>query len=656
MEVAKDLLAIFGFAGTGHITSPVTPHGAVFGGLLLSFFVVFGIYVYFKRLVKTTNNNMTLISYSFISLILIAIIGYTYSVISYAAYTVKLEGFPFHLPLRALGLYHPISMILAAYGYFAFNDILNNSEDKRYIHIVKFAFIYFFIISVYYTLQNSYQFSTGLLALQIALSLITILGCIYVLKNYLLRQLFVIPVILFIAVISLPDSTILNLDGYHKTVFKGSNLPKKMLSNNIFDRLMHPEYFVAKISPIPLNTMLAMANRDVNNSQTRYFIYNLLKDYKLWLIKLREFEIKKGSSLSQYDLYEEINKIENMLKLVNYNYNQITEKTIENIKTLSNVYNKIYHIDEVDTGGWQLSEMLFSIVPDIANYNRMGFYPSSILLGTGLRYLPINEEIIGSVPSVSRWYNIMDYYDNNIKFLQTTTDYIYDNFSFPSTEPYLSDILNIKYAMVSKDKLNSYPYLKNWHELMSINAGSGSDFVLLKNNNALPRASIFKNYKVVKPIEYNKYNVNEPARIDYGLKLLSSIDHQNELLLETDKTLDEFKLSGGNRNDNSVQTMHIISNFAVFTVDNKDEGGLLFYSDMYHNGWQAFVDNTPTKIYRTNLAFKSVYVPAGKHIVWFEFRSKALFWFKLIALCVVNIILFNIINLNSLNNHNNDKY
>ncbi len=651
MEVVKDLLAIFGFAGTGHITSPVTPQGAVFGGLFLSFFVVFGIYVYFKGLVKTNDDNTAFISYSFIALVLVAIIGYTYSVLSYAAYTVKIEGFPFHLPLRALGLYHPISMVLAAFGHFAFSSILNESNDKKYLHIVKFAFIYFSIVAIYYTLQNTYQFSTGLLALQIAVSLIVILSCVYVLKKHILRQIFLIPVVLFIACISLPDSTIINLDGYHKTVFKGSNLPKKMLSNNIIDRIIHPEYFVSKIAPIPLNTILAMANRDINNIQTRFFIYNLLKDYKHWLIKLKEFATKKDSWSSQNNLSEEIDKVEDILKLINHDYNQIDRIVIEKIKTLSDVYNNIYRINEVNTGGWQLSEMLFSLIPDIASYNRTGFYPSNILLGSGLRYLPINEEIIGSVPSVSRWYNIMDYYDNNISFLQTTTDYIYDNFAFPSKEAYLSNILNIKYAMISRDSLTAYPYLKSWQELISVNTLTGVDFLLLKNNDALPRASIFSNFKVVKPIVYNKYNVNEPARIDYGLKMLSSIDHQNELLIESDKTLQElsnkFKLESGRRNDDNLKILSIISNFAVFSVDNKDVGGLLFYSDMYHDSWRGFIDTKETEIYRTNLTFKSIYVPAGKHIVWFEFRSKTLFWIKLMAIFTANTILLGLIIFNS---------
>jgi hypothetical protein len=46
----------------------------------------------------------------------------------------------------------------------------------------------------------------------------------------------------------------------------------------------------------------------------------------------------------------------------------------------------------------------------------------------------------------------------------------------------------------------------------------------------------------------------------------------------------------------------------------------LVVSEMYFPGWRAYVDGTPTPIYRTNYLFRGVVVPAGRHTVRFVYR------------------------------------
>lgn len=43
--------------------------------------------------------------------------------------------------------------------------------------------------------------------------------------------------------------------------------------------------------------------------------------------------------------------------------------------------------------------------------------------------------------------------------------------------------------------------------------------------------------------------------------------------------------------------------------------GYLFNSEAYYPGWQAAVDGVPVPLYRANLAFRAVWVPAGEHSV-----------------------------------------
>jgi uncharacterized membrane protein YfhO len=47
---------------------------------------------------------------------------------------------------------------------------------------------------------------------------------------------------------------------------------------------------------------------------------------------------------------------------------------------------------------------------------------------------------------------------------------------------------------------------------------------------------------------------------------------------------------------------------------------LLVMSENYYPGWKAWLDDTPTAIYRTDIAFRGVAVPPGEHVVRMEFR------------------------------------
>jgi len=50
-----------------------------------------------------------------------------------------------------------------------------------------------------------------------------------------------------------------------------------------------------------------------------------------------------------------------------------------------------------------------------------------------------------------------------------------------------------------------------------------------------------------------------------------------------------------------------------------DKEKFLVYNDSFHSGWRAFIDGKQTKIYRSNVAFKGIWVPPGERIVYFQF-------------------------------------
>jgi hypothetical protein len=54
-----------------------------------------------------------------------------------------------------------------------------------------------------------------------------------------------------------------------------------------------------------------------------------------------------------------------------------------------------------------------------------------------------------------------------------------------------------------------------------------------------------------------------------------------------------------------------------------DRGGYLFTGDAYYPGWKAELDGQPATLYRANLAFRAVRVPAGEHVVVHRFEPRS---------------------------------
>ena len=66
---------------------------------------------------------------------------------------------------------------------------------------------------------------------------------------------------------------------------------------------------------------------------------------------------------------------------------------------------------------------------------------------------------------------------------------------------------------------------------------------------------------------------------------------------------------------------------------------LLVMSESYYPGWKAWLDDTPTPIYRTDIAFRGVAVPPGEHVVRMEFRPVILPISACISLAAAMLLL-----------------
>jgi len=49
------------------------------------------------------------------------------------------------------------------------------------------------------------------------------------------------------------------------------------------------------------------------------------------------------------------------------------------------------------------------------------------------------------------------------------------------------------------------------------------------------------------------------------------------------------------------------------------EGAWLYYADAWHRGWRAFLHGKEIEVFKANLGFKAILLPAGTHPVKFVF-------------------------------------
>ena len=83
----------------------------------------------------------------------------------------------------------------------------------------------------------------------------------------------------------------------------------------------------------------------------------------------------------------------------------------------------------------------------------------------------------------------------------------------------------------------------------------------------------------------------------------------------------------------------------VVTADVKASGNnFLFFGDSYvPTGWNAYVDNNETEIYRTNHGYMGIIVPAGQHKIEFRYAPESFYISKYLALFLSSAVVLGLI-------------
>lgn len=75
-----------------------------------------------------------------------------------------------------------------------------------------------------------------------------------------------------------------------------------------------------------------------------------------------------------------------------------------------------------------------------------------------------------------------------------------------------------------------------------------------------------------------------------------------------------------------------------------DQPGLIFLSQNFFPGWQVFVDDRKTEIYRANYTFQAILVGEGRHLLTLQYQPKTFLYGGLVSIfALANWLLFSII-------------
>ncbi len=117
-------------------------------------------------------------------------------------------------------------------------------------------------------------------------------------------------------------------------------------------------------------------------------------------------------------------------------------------------------------------------------------------------------------------------------------------------------------------------------------------------------------------------------------------DPSRVVLLESSQSPPSVPVSADFIGRYTIDTINYSPNRIDLRLTN-DFPGYLFLSEVYYPGWKAFINGKETKIYRSNYAFRSIFIPsAGNYKVQFRFEPASLRIGTSITLCGFILLLF----------------
>jgi hypothetical protein len=90
--------------------------------------------------------------------------------------------------------------------------------------------------------------------------------------------------------------------------------------------------------------------------------------------------------------------------------------------------------------------------------------------------------------------------------------------------------------------------------------------------------------------------------------------------------------------ESSVQPLAYEADRSSWRVD-AARAGYVVTTDTYYPGWNAYLDDDRVAVYRANLAFRAVYVPAGTHLLEYRYEPRSFRCGVLLAACALGTVI-----------------
>lgn len=177
----------------------------------------------------------------------------------------------------------------------------------------------------------------------------------------------------------------------------------------------------------------------------------------------------------------------------------------------------------------------------------------------------------------------------------------------------LMSLLGVKYVVEHKEDIQSKISISDRFppNLFKL-SWQNDDWRIWEYIDALPRTFISRNVviendaqKIVDQLYNSNFNLQKTVILEDPFPF-STVDPEAE-------------------GHDSARIASYESNKVIITAYAKSPG-VLFLSDTFYPGWEAYVDGKKTPIYRANYAFRAVPVEQGQHVVTFIYRPMSFVW------------------------------
>jgi len=138
-------------------------------------------------------------------------------------------------------------------------------------------------------------------------------------------------------------------------------------------------------------------------------------------------------------------------------------------------------------------------------------------------------------------------------------------------------------------------------------------YKVYRNRNVLPRAYMVYDIEVI-----------EDSQVALQELTGGAFDFRHQAIIETDLPFDQVVIEPPDFQSADFNTVRFIKfeNDRVIVDVSTETPGMLVMSDVYAPGWMVRVDGKDSKLYRTNYAFRGVFLSEGDHIVSFTYRPR----------------------------------